>query len=47
MEKSFEEALDDLINSWLKAGGKIDAVLSALELKVMALKEEGDPDEVD
>jgi hypothetical protein len=33
----FEEALDDLINKYL---GDMDEIISVLELKVMALKEE-------
>ena len=38
----FEEALDDLINRYAERAGWRDDVISALELKLMALKEEGD-----
>lgn len=39
MDKNFAEALDDLINDYIDGGG-IDEIVSALELKLMALKEE-------
>ena len=36
----FEEALDDLINRYIHSTDWRDMVISALELKIMALKEE-------
>ena len=41
-EKTFDEPLDDAINKFLAGGGDIEAVMSALELKLMTLKEEQD-----
>lgn len=38
--ENFEERLDDLINEALEAGSSIDDIISAFELKLMALKEE-------
>jgi len=40
MEKNFEVALDDFINDWVKKVD-IDEIISALELKLMALNEDG------
>lgn len=41
----FSEALDDAIDKFLAEGGTRSAVISALELKLMALKEEDHEDE--
>lgn len=51
MEKDFSEALDTLLDSWLgnaaDRAAAMDETVSALELKLMALKEQGktEPDE--
>jgi len=36
----FEERLMNLIDAWVAVGGDMDEVISALELRLMALKEE-------
>jgi hypothetical protein len=41
MKKTFEEALGDLINEYLKTESK-DSVMSAMELALMALNEDVD-----
>ena len=41
----FEEALDDLINQYAGKPGWRDTVVSALELRLMALKEEAATEE--
>ncbi len=37
---NFEEALDRLISEWLEMGETAEGIISGLELKLMALKEQ-------
>jgi hypothetical protein len=40
MPEGFEESLDKLVSEHLKGGCDIGSIISALELKLMALREE-------
>jgi len=40
-DPTFEDDLDDLIKEATEAGVPMDEIISALELKLMALKEQG------
>ena len=40
--KSFEDQLEELIDKWIEFGGDREAVVTALEAKLTALKEGAD-----
>lgn len=47
MIEQFEDELGDLVHEFTKKGVANDEIISALETKVYALKEEADEDEDD